>query len=48
MLVGQSDWLAWASAVGSRSLKAITRNHTLTYFGKSSQLNHLIATIMLK
>jgi hypothetical protein len=45
---GQSDWLAWASAVGSRSLKATTRNHTLTYFGKSSPLNRLIATVAAK
>jgi hypothetical protein len=45
---GQSDWLAWAAAVGSRSLKATTRNHTLQYFGKSSHLNRLIATIMAK
>jgi hypothetical protein len=45
---GQSDWLAWASAVGSRSLNAATRNYRLTYFGKSSHLNQLIATIMAK
>jgi hypothetical protein len=45
---GQSDWLAWSSAVGSRSLKPISRNHRLKYFGNSSQINHLIATIMLK
>lgn len=45
---GQSDWLAWASAVGSRSLKATSRNHTLQYFGKSSQLNRLIAAIITK
>ena len=48
LMSGQSDWLAWASAVGSRNLKPITRNHRLKYFGNSSQLNHLIATIMLK
>jgi hypothetical protein len=45
---GQSDWLAWSSAVGSRSLKPASRNHKLKYFGKSSQMNHLIANIMLK
>ena len=45
---GRSDWLAWSSAVGSRSLQAITRNHSLKYFGSSSQINHLIATIMFK
>lgn len=45
---GQSDWLAWSSAVGSRLLNPISRNHVLKYFGNGSQLNHLIATIMLK
>jgi hypothetical protein len=43
---GQSDWLAWASAVGSRSLTASSRNHMLAYFGKSSHLNRLIAGIV--
>src|SRR5208283_3455101 len=45
---GQSDWLAWASAVGSRSLSTASRNYRLKYFGNSSPMNHLIATIMLK
>jgi hypothetical protein len=45
---GQSDWLGWASAVGSRSLKPGSRNHTLKYFGNCSQINHLIATIVMK
>jgi hypothetical protein len=40
---GQSDWLSWASAMGTRSLKAAERNHTLDYFSKGSPLNHLVA-----
>lgn len=40
---GQSDWLSWASAMGSRSLIAAERNHLLTYFSKGSPLNFLIA-----
>ncbi len=45
---GQSDWLGWASAVGSRALKPASRNHRLTYWGKASTLNQLIASIVLK
>src|SRR5262249_9740629 len=48
LVSGQSDWLAWSSAVGSRSLKPASRNHKLKYFGNSSPMNHLIATILLK
>ena len=48
LVSGQSDWLAWSSAVGSRLLKPTSRNHRLKYFGNSSQMNHLIATVMLK
>jgi hypothetical protein len=44
---GASDWLAWSSAVGSRTLKAGSRNHVLKYFGNASQMNHLIANIVL-
>jgi hypothetical protein len=40
---GQSDWLAWASAVGIRCEKKANRNHLLGYFGKSSPLNKLIS-----
>ena len=47
-LNGESGWLAWSSAVGSRSLKPLSRNYRLKYFGKWSPLNHLIATILLK
>lgn len=45
---GQSGWLAWSSAVGSLSLQPISRNHRLKYFGNSSQMNHLISTVLLK
>lgn len=45
---GQSDWLGWASAVGSRALKPASRNHRLTYWGKASTLNQLVASIVLK
>ncbi len=40
---GQSDWLSWASAIGSRSLKAAERNYVLDYFSKGSNMNYLIA-----
>ncbi len=45
---GQSDWLAWSSAVGSVALKPASRNHVIKYFGNNSQMNHLLATIVLK
>jgi hypothetical protein len=44
---GQSDWLGWASAVGSRSLKPASRNHRLKYWAKGSNMNHLVASIIL-
>ena len=40
---GTSDWLAWASAFGTRSLKKAERNHALKYFSKASPLNYLIS-----
>jgi hypothetical protein len=40
---GQSDWLSWASAMGTRTLKAAERNYVLDYFSKGSPLNFLIA-----
>jgi hypothetical protein len=40
---GQSDWLSWSSAIGTLSLRKISRNHLLTYFANGSQLNSLIA-----
>jgi hypothetical protein len=40
---GASDWLAWAAAVGTRSLKRAERNYALKYFSKGSPLNYLVA-----
>ena len=45
---GQSDWLAWASAVGSRCLPLAARNYKLGYFANGSQMNHLISIIVGK
>jgi hypothetical protein len=45
---GRSDWLAWASAVGSRGMKKQARNYLLTYFSNGSSMNKLIADIMQK
>ena len=40
---GQSDWLSWASAAGTRTLKKAERNYSLDYFSKCSPLNFIIA-----
>lgn len=48
LMGGQSDWLAWSSAVGTRFLNHISRNHRLKYFGNASQMNHLVASIIFK
>lgn len=45
---GQSDWLSWASAMGSRTLKAAERNYVLDYFSKASPLNFLVASCVKK
>jgi hypothetical protein len=45
--VGKSDWLSWSSAVGSRAATKISRNHALTYFGKASPMNRLIADCVM-
>ena len=45
---GQSDWLSWASAMGSRSLKAAERNYALDYFSKCSNLNYLVSECVKK
>lgn len=45
---GQSDWLSWASAIGSRSLKPAERNYLVDYFSKGSRLNYLIASCVKK
>lgn len=41
---GSSDWLSWASAMGSRTLKKAERNYVLDYFSKGSSLNYLISS----
>jgi hypothetical protein len=46
LVAGRSDWLAWASAVGHRSLPPISRNHKLEYFANSSPMNKLIKDIV--
>ena len=43
---GRSDWLAWASAVGSRAMDKQARNYLLDYFKNGSEMNRLIAEIM--
>ena len=45
---GQSDWLGWSSAVGSRVVKPASRNHVLKYWGKVSNMNNLVASIIVK
>jgi len=40
---GQSNWLAWAAAVGTRRQTAQSRNHVLSYFANGSALNGVIA-----
>jgi hypothetical protein len=46
LMSGQSDWTAWASAIGSMSLKKGSRNHVLKYFGNSSAMNYLISSVV--
>jgi hypothetical protein len=41
---GQSDWLSWSSAIGSRTLPAGERNYVLDYFSKGSPMNFLVAS----
>lgn len=45
---GQSDWLSWSSAAGTRTLKAGERNYVLKYFSNASQMNFLVASCMSK
>lgn len=45
---GRSDWLAWASAVGSREMDKQARNYLLDYFKNGSEMNRLIAEIIQK
>jgi len=48
LVAGRSDWLAWASAIGHRSLPPVSRNHKLEYFGNSSPMNFLIKSIVTR
>ncbi len=41
---GQSDWISWSSAIGSRSLPSGERNYVLDYFSKGSPMNFLVAS----
>lgn len=45
---GQSDWLSWASAIGSRCLAKAKRNHLLKYFANGSNMNHIVGGCALK
>ena len=40
---GASNWHAWASAIGARTLNKAEKNHTLKYFANQSTINNLIA-----
>jgi len=46
LTTGQSDWLSWSSAVGSRNMKPAARNYRLTYFKNSSEINKVIGEIV--
>src|SRR3546814_17656208 len=41
---GASNWAAWASAVGSRTLNQGERNYALDYFSKASPLHFLVGS----
>ncbi|WP_439358605.1 antiviral reverse transcriptase Drt5 [Bradyrhizobium sp. DASA03007] len=43
---GTSDWLAWASACGSRVEKRAARNYSLKYFKNASPINKLIGEVI--
>lgn len=45
---GQSDWLSWSSAIGSRTLPSAERNYVLKYFAKCSPMNLLISECLNK
>ncbi len=46
--VGHSGWLAWSSAVGTRGMSKIKRNHVLKYFGNGSSVNYIIANAIMR
>lgn len=43
---GKSDWLAWASAVGSRGIAKGARNQILKYYKNASPINSVISSIV--
>lgn len=43
---GQSDWLSWSSAVGSRTMDRAARNYRLSYLQHSSPMNMLVGEIV--
>jgi len=43
---GNSDWLAWSAAVGTRKTKRATRNYVLKYFKNASPINRIISEII--
>ena len=45
---GQSGWLAWSAAAGSRALKPGSRNHLLSYFAHASSFNAFMAECIKK
>lgn len=45
---GQSDWLSWSSAIGSRLLPTGERNYSLNYFSKCSPMNLLVSSCVQK
>jgi hypothetical protein len=45
---GQSDWLSWSAAVGTRGEKVASRNYVLKYFCTGSEMNHIIGSCILK
>jgi hypothetical protein len=44
---GQSDWLSWSAAVGTRCEKVASRNYVLKYFCTGSEMNHIVGGCIL-
>ncbi len=44
---GQSDWLSWSAAVGSRGQNPAARNYVLKGFCNGSEMNHIIGSCIL-
>lgn len=45
---GQSDWLSWSSAMGTRMYNSDERNYVLNYFSNCSSMNKLISNCVKK